>query len=73
MRPNDQLLSEWPLHFISVTFSPFHSVTTVGEAPLQSIQPPWKTQMIYKCREVIMLLQIDTFSCQQKEVRHKEG
>ena len=41
-----------------------------GEVPLQSIQSPQKIPMIpiYKCREAINLLQIDTLDCQQKEM-----
>ena len=50
-------------------------IRTVGEAPLQSIHSSQKLRMIsiYKCRKTIMLLQIDTLGCQQKEMGHKGG
>ena len=52
---------KWPLHFALSYVQPVsqcYKQRTVGEVPLQSIQSPWKIQMvpIYKVREAIALL-----------------
>ena len=49
---------KWPLHFALSYVQPVsqcYKQRTVGEAPLQSIQSPWKIH-IYKVREAIALL-----------------
>ena len=68
---------KWPLCFSYVQY--VHPVPKrcerriLREAPLQSIQSPQKiwTIPVYKCREAIVLLQINTLGCQQNEMGHK--